>query len=178
MPLGNVRPARKKKSASARRKSADVKPGVKSNREVRPIATADTWPLRLAVLRPGRPLKAAQFPGDDLPGTVHFGAFRDGHLVGIASLFVAELPDHPGEPALQLRGMATAPEVRGQGFGRALVVECLAYAQAQHMKIFWFNARLVALGFYRKLGFKIIGDKFGIPDVGPHFRMWKRLPPA
>ncbi len=151
---------------------------MKSNKEVRPIATAETWPLRLAVLRPNRPPEAAQFPGDDLPDTVHFGAFHDGKLVGIASLFVAELPDHPGEPALQLRGMATAPAVRGQGFGRALVQECLAYARRQHVKIFWFNARLVAIGFYRKLGFKIIGDKFGIPDVGPHYRMWKRLPPA
>jgi GNAT superfamily N-acetyltransferase len=146
--------------------------------EVRSITTAETYPLRLSVLRPNRPLEAAQFPGDDLPDTKHFGAFRDGQLVGIASLFVAEMPEHPGEPALQLRGMATAPEVRGQGFGRALVLECLAHAKSQHVKIFWFNARLVALGFYRKLDFKIIGDKFAIPDVGPHFRMWQRLEPV
>lgn len=143
--------------------------------EVRPISTPETWPLRLAVLRPNRPLEAAQFPGDDLPITKHLGAFRKGELVGIASLFVAEMPGHPGVAALQLRGMATAPEVRRQGIGRALVQACLAHARAQHVEIFWMNARLTAVPFYRKLGFAISGEKFGIPDVGPHFHMWQRL---
>lgn len=143
--------------------------------EVHSITTAETWPLRLSVLRPNRPLAAAEFPGDDLPTTKHFGAFRREELVGIASLFAAEMPEQPGVAAIQLRGMATAPEVRGQGFGRALVLGCLNYGQAQRVQIFWFNARLVALGFYGKLGFELIGDEFEVPDVGPHFRMWRRL---
>lgn len=143
--------------------------------EVRPISTPETYPLRLAVLRPNRPLEAAQFPGDDSPSTKHFGAFRNGALVGIASLFLAEMPGHPGVTALQLRGMAAAPEVRRQGVGRALVQACLAYARGQRVEIFWMNARLAAVPFYRKLGFAISGEKFGIPDVGPHFHMWQRL---
>jgi hypothetical protein len=86
-----------------------------SRATVRPINAAETWPLRQSVLRPGRPLAAAQFPGDDLPTTKHFGAFQGNDLVGIASLFLAEMPEHPGVGALQLRGMATAPTVRGAG---------------------------------------------------------------
>ena len=143
--------------------------------EVRSLTTAETWPLRISVLRPNRPLEAAQFPGDDLPTTKHFGAFRNGQLVGIASLFDVEMPEQPGLAGMQLRGMATAPEVRGQGFGRALVLECVAYAQRQRVQFLWFNARIGAVGFYGKLGFEVIGNQFEIPDVGPHFRMWRRL---
>ena len=140
---------------------------------VRPISAAETWPLRLAVLRPGRPLAAAQFPGDDLPDTKHFGAFQGPALVGIASLFRAEFPERPGVPALQLRGMATAPEVRGAGFGQALVAASVTFSRESRAKIIWCNARTSALGFYAKLGWEISGGEFEVPDVGPHFHMWR-----
>ena len=139
--------------------------------EVRVITAKETWPLRLAVLRPGRPIETAKFPGDDLPTTQHFGAFRDGHLLGIASLYQAELPERPGPRALQLRGMATSPDVRGMGFGRALARACMAFTRENGVELLWCNARVGAVGFYRKLGFEIVGTEFEIPDVGPHFRM-------
>ncbi|MSU59151.1 MAG: GNAT family N-acetyltransferase [Pedosphaera sp.] len=143
--------------------------------EIRIINATETLPLRSAVLRPGRPLAAAQFTGDKLPTTKHFGAFRDGQLLGIASIFLAEMPEHTGLAALQLRGMATAPEVRGAGFGRALVVACVAIARENGAEILWCNARIPAVGFYQKLSWEIIGEEFDIPDVGPHFRMWRPL---
>jgi GNAT superfamily N-acetyltransferase len=143
--------------------------------EVRAITASETWPLRLAVLRPGRPLPAAQFAGDELPSTKHFGAFQGSALVGITSLFLADMPENPGLSALQLRGMATAPEVRGAGFGRALVAACLACGRESGMKLIWCNARTSAVGFYSKLSWEIAGAEFDIPDVGPHFRMWRRV---
>jgi len=144
--------------------------------EVRTITAAETWPLRLAVLRPGHPLPAAQFPGDDLPSTRHFGAFRSSDLVGIVSLFLVEMPEQPGVGALQLRGMATVPEVRGAGFGRALVAASVVFARQNGVKLIWCNARTSAEEFYRKLGWEILGEEFDIPDVGPHFRMWRWVP--
>lgn len=140
---------------------------------VRPITAAATWPLRLSVLRPGRPAAAAQFPGDDLSSTKHFGAFQGDELVGIASLFPAEMPEHPGVSAWQLRGMATAPSVRGAGFGRALLAACVAFASASGKQLIWCNARTSAIKFYRKLGWEILGEEFDVPDVGPHFHMWR-----
>jgi GNAT superfamily N-acetyltransferase len=150
----------------------------KTSREaaaVRTITAVETWPLRLAVLRPGRPIESAQFPGDDLQTTRHFGAFRDARLLGIASLYLAEMPEQPGLPAFQLRGMATAPETRGLGLGRALVYACIGFVRENGAQLLWCNARIGAAGFYRKLGFEIIGGEFEIPDVGPHFRMVLRL---
>jgi GNAT superfamily N-acetyltransferase len=148
---------------------------MQSGIEVRLISSAETLPLRLAVLRPGRPRESAMFPGDDAPDTKHFGAFREGKLLSIASLYGADLPDKPGLSAWQLRGMATAEEARNSGLGRALVHACTAYAREKHAQLLWCNARIVALGFYRKLGFDTIGPQFDVPDVGPHFRMWLGL---
>ncbi len=143
--------------------------------DVRVISAVETLPLRQTVLRPGRSVAASQFPGDDAPATRHYGAFRAGQLLGIASLYLAELPEQPGVTAWQLRGMATAPEARGMGFGRALVFACIAFARENGARLLWCNARTTAAGFYRKLGFETLGEEFEIPDVGPHFRMILRL---
>jgi GNAT superfamily N-acetyltransferase len=97
--------------------------------EVRPIPAAETIPLRHSVLRPGRPIEEASFPGDDLPTTAHFGAWKNGELLCIASLFLARFPDQPGVIAFQLRGMATAPQARGLGLGTAIVNACLKFAR-------------------------------------------------
>ena len=139
--------------------------------EVRQVSAAETVPLRHAVLRPGRPVETALFAGDDLPSTKHFGAFRNGQLLCIASLFQAELPEEPGVAAIQLRGMATAPEVQRTGLGRALVIGCVAFAREKGVRLLWCNARTYAAGFYTKMGFEIVGKEFDIPDVGPHYRM-------
>jgi predicted GNAT family N-acyltransferase len=139
--------------------------------EVRQISAAETVPLRHAVLRPDRPVKTALFAGDDLPSTTHFGAFRNGQLLCIASLFEAELPEEPGVAAIQLRGMATAADSQRTGLGRALVLGCVAFAREKRARLLWCNARVYASGFYSKLGFEIVGEVFDIPDVGPHYRM-------
>jgi GNAT superfamily N-acetyltransferase len=139
--------------------------------DVRQITAAETVPLRHAVLRPGRPLETALFQGDDLPSTAHFGAFRNGQLLCIASLFEAYLPEEPGVPAIQLRGMATAPEAQRTGLGRELVRGCVEFAREKGARLLWCNARTCASGFYSKLGFEIVGKEFDIPDVGPHYRM-------
>ena len=145
--------------------------------EIRVISIADALPLRLSVLRPGRPIESAHFSGDEVSETRHFGAFAGGHLRGIASVFFVKCPEQPGVPAFQIRGMATTPEMRGTGLGRALVNACIAYGRAQHADLIWCNARKLAVGFYQKLGFTILGQEFEIPDVGPHFRMCFPLQP-
>src|SRR5260370_1695242 len=104
---------------------------------IRKISAAETLPLRLSILRPGRPIESAHFPSDDAPDTRHFGAFQRGQLQGIASLFRGQCPEPPGVPAFQIRGMATAPEIRGTGLGRALAKACVSYAREQHAGLTW-----------------------------------------
>lgn len=143
--------------------------------KVRQITATEIIPLRHAVLRPGRPVETARFHGDDLPSTKHFGAFREEQLLCIASLLQAELPEESNIPALQLRGMATDSAAQGTGLGRALVLACADFARQQGARVLWCNARVSASGFYRKLGFEVVGSEFDIAGVGPHYRMKLRL---
>lgn len=78
----------------------------------------------------------------------------------------------------RLRGMATGPGARGQGFGSALLTACLDHAAAAGGAEVWCNARRAAMGFYRRAGFEVIGDEFEVEDIGPHVVMARAVPPA
>lgn len=81
--------------------------------------------------------------------------------------------DRPGGPAggWRLRGMATAADVRGTGFGAALLAACIEHVAASGGGELWCNARQVAIGFYRRAGFEVVSDEFDIPRIGPHVVM-------
>lgn len=144
--------------------------------EVRPITAAETIAVRWPILRPGFPRETAIFEGDDAPQTCHFGSFLDGQLCGVASIYLVTLPERPAvENAWQLRGMATLPEVRGTGAGRALLTACEDAARSRGAAFIWCNARVSASEFYRKHGWDILGEEFDIPTVGPHYRMMRKL---
>lgn len=141
--------------------------------KIRTITAAETLDLRHAILRAGLPHETANFPGDDAPSSRHFGAFRDGLLVGVATMHYVPLldqPDHEGS-AFQVRGMATAEEVRGLGVGSALLAACIAEARRTGANWIWCNARTPAAGFYGRHGFEVQGGVFDIPTAGPHVRM-------
>jgi GNAT superfamily N-acetyltransferase len=144
-------------------------------------ATADeVRPLRLAVLRPGRPPEAAIWEGDGEPTARHYVAERGGRVIGIASVLERRFPG-PGAPggdpvpagfasSWQLRGMASDPSARGCGVGRR-VLDLVHEDVAAPM---WCNARTTAAGFYRKAGWIEVGGTFDTPGIGPHVRMvWR-----
>jgi predicted GNAT family N-acyltransferase len=144
----------------------------------RSISAQEVLPLRLEVLRPGRPPETAIFAGDDLPTTTHWGAFTpQGELVAIATLMEGSpKPDKSAEggtgaaPGWQLRGMASSPSVRGQGYGAAVLQAVVDHVKARN-GLLWCNARESAVGFYLGFGFKTEGKIFDIAGVGPHYVM-------
>jgi len=145
--------------------------------EIRPISAEETLDLRHAILRAGRPRETAIFAGDDAQASRHFGAFRDGQLIGVATMHYVPLldqPDHEGS-AFQLRGMATAEEARGHGVGSALLTACVEEAKRAGANWIWCNARTPAAGFYSRQGFKVQGGIFDIPTAGPHYRMLRAI---
>lgn len=146
--------------------------------KTRAITAAETLPLRLEVLRPGKPPESAVFAGDELPTTTHWGACDDdGRIQAIATLMRSPKPG-TSHPAWQLRGMASSPRVRGQGYGAAVLRAVIRYvASEQPGAMLWCNARVAALGFYRAHGFEPEGPEFEIAGVGPHFLMWRGVPP-
>lgn len=123
-------------------------------------------PLRHRVLREGRPPEDAIFEGDDAPTTRHFLVQWTDQVVAVATVMQAPFPDGDG-PALQLRGMAVAPEHQGKGLG-AQLVQGIAQAVGEPM---WCNARMSALPFYEKQGWQGTGDTFEVERIGAHRRM-------
>ena len=143
---------------------------------IRAITAGETVAIRWPVLRPGFARETAVFDGDDAAATMHFGAFDGERIAGVASIYLAPFPAQPEvSPTFQLRGMATLPEVRGAGFGKALLAACVAAAREKGAALLWCNARKGAADFYAKNGWQIVGAEFDIPTVGPHFRMFLKL---
>jgi predicted GNAT family N-acyltransferase len=135
---------------------------------IRTVAADDVRPLRHRVLRPSQAFEETVYPGDD--AGVHLGAFAGDDLVGIASLY---REDRSGGPAggWRLRGMATDAGVRGAGFGAALLAGCLDHVTEAGGSELWCNARMAAVGFYRRAGFEVVSDEFDVPGIGPHVVM-------
>ena len=131
--------------------------------------------VRHRILRPNQPPEACIYPNDDAPDTGHFGAFQDGALVGIASVFHETLPQDPELADWRIRGMATEAAVRGKGYGGLLVEEVIAYVASQNGKGIWCNARTGVMGFYDKYGFAPQGKEFELPGIGPHYLMIRSI---
>ena len=136
------------------------------------LTAAQTHPLRLAVLRSDTPSTAVTFAEDDLPGTVHLGV-RDGDKIVAVSTWVPR-PYHD-EPAVQLRGMATAPHLQGHGLGALLLEAGCAHAVST-TSLVWARARDTALDFYVRHGFVVDGDGFIDEHTAkPHHLIHRRL---
>ena len=141
--------------------------------ELRPARMEEVIDLRHVVLREGLPRSEAIFPGDELPTSRHYAAFHDGRTVCCVTLHASQWE---GEPAWQLRGMATSDDFRGRGIGKTLMGMLEADVRANSpVHLLWCNARVPAARFYQEQGWTIRSDVFEIPTAGPHYRMSKRL---
>jgi GNAT superfamily N-acetyltransferase len=149
----------------------------------RPARTAvvpveEIFALRWAVLRTGMPREAAVYPEDARDDTFHIAAYDEqGAVRGCATFFPDPSPAFgPGFPqpgadllAYRFRGMASAPEVRGQGFGAGALKAGLAECAARGALIVWCNGRTSATGFYESQGFTAVGEEFVLEPSGPHY---------
>ncbi len=140
---------------------------------IKKIAYLDTFPIRSAVLRQGKPIETCFFLGDDADDTTHFGLFVDNNLIGVASVFKVNNENFDKNNQFQLRGMAVLSEYQGLGFGNVVLEEVCKFVEAEKAEILWFNAREKALKFYQNHGFSVLGNSFEIPEIGTHFVMFK-----
>lgn len=149
---------------------------------VQQVAAPVVRPLRAQVLRPGQPPDALVYDGDGHPLALHAAAYDGARLAGIATIYPEPPPEtlHGTIPAaafasgaaFRLRGMATHPDLRQRGLGRALLEACFAHARDHGAAYLWCNARLTAVKFYERLGMATVGHEFDIPGIGPHYVMW------
>ena len=99
-------------------------------------------------------------------------AERDGEPVG--SVFVVKA----AERTAQLRLLLIEPQVRGQGLGRRLVEECIAFSRKSGYRklILWTHDNLTAArAIYAKLGFRLTKSErhthFGVPVIGEYWEL-------
>lgn len=141
------------------------------------ISASDTYHIRHKVLAPHLPLEAIKFAGDDDEDlSFHLGAFIDSQLVSVASFFYEKHPQFSDLHQYQLRGMATLPEFERKGLSSELLRVAFPIIRQNFCTLLWCNARKNAVGFYEKVGFlKTDGAEFEIPNIGPHYLMYKKL---
>ena len=129
--------------------------------EVRNISWKETIPLRHSVLWPTKPVEYCHVEGDD--EALHFGAFIDGELACVASVFMAS-------GKARLRKFATKAECQNQGLGSHMLAFILKALKDTNTTTFWCDARESAIGFYQRFGMQPHGERFYKADV-PYFKM-------
>jgi GNAT superfamily N-acetyltransferase len=143
--------------------------GVRAAVRTAVVPVAEIFALRWAVLRTGMPREAAVYPQDALETAFHIAAYDDqGAVRGCVTFFPDPLPGDPA-PAHRFRGMGTAPEVRGAGFGMAALRAGLRECAARGARLVWCNGRVSAAGFYEHAGFTAVGERFELPPSGAHY---------
>ncbi len=95
-------------------------------------------------------------------------AFEDEQMLGCCML----VEEQPG--TVRLRQMAVLNDLQGKGIGRALMNFAENIARDRGYRIVRMHARSHAVGFYEKVGYRILGDQF-VEVTIPHYVMEKKL---
>lgn len=142
---------------------------------IKEISSLETYTVRHPVLREGRPIEDCRFDRDDLPTTFHLGLFYAGKLVGVASYMKNDHALFSNENQYQLRGMAILKTYQGKQLGDALFKQGETLLKEKNVSLLWFNAREVAVNFYKRNDSEIIGEPFEIKGIGTHYVMFKSI---
>lgn len=94
-------------------------------------------------------------------------------MIGVSSFFKNHHPSISKENQYQLRGMAILKEHQGKGIGNIILNYGEKFLKEKNIDIIWCNAREVAINFYKRNGYIIIGEPFTIKDIGLHYVMYK-----
>ncbi|WP_458119266.1 GNAT family N-acetyltransferase [Paenibacillus sp. Z6-24] len=121
-------------------------------------------------------LSYAVFPDEDVldavieqyrtePELRLYGYLEDGAWIGVIGCAQdQEMPD-----ALRVRHMAIAPDERGLGYGRGIILKLLAMEKPAMLMA---DADAEGAEFYRNIGFSVIGtgeNAFGAADASEQF---------
>jgi GNAT superfamily N-acetyltransferase len=81
---------------------------------------------------------------------------------------------HPEEPHWYLAVIGSDPDVRGQGYGQALMRSRLDRCDAEHAPAYLESSNPVNVPYYQQFGFEVTGE-IVLPDGGPSlWPMWRR----
>jgi predicted GNAT family N-acyltransferase len=141
--------------------------------EIEQISPIETYKLRLEVLKTCEQYQY-KYQGDFDKSTIHFAAFKNNDNIGIVSLMENKNVLLKGKQ-VQLRGMAVSKIQQSKGVGKLLITKIISEGKKRKAAIVWCNARENVVAFYKKQGFKILGERFFIENVCYHYLMYKQL---
>ncbi len=124
--------------------------------------------LRNEILRKPLGLKIEQEETEKEKNEILIGAFEEDKMLGCCMLV------NEGNKNCRLRQMAVLNTLQGKGIGRAMMVFAENIARDRGFKKITMHARKTALGFYERLGYKVIGEEFKELSI-PHYIMEKNL---
>lgn len=143
--------------------------------EIVNINAEEIRPLRHTELRQGKDFSSSSYLRDNDKETFHL-ACRINRKIITCATFYPEITDKKvSKNPYRLRGMATHVDFRRKGYAAELMSRSFEVLKEKGCDLLWCNARLVAISFYKSLGFKIIGDIFDIKEIGPHYYMYKEI---
>jgi ribosomal protein S18 acetylase RimI-like enzyme len=118
-------------------------------------------------------------PWGQAPGTekddkeaqaLHYALFSNKRIAGVLRVDKTDLPH-----TLQFRFMAVSQKYQGLGFGELLMLHAEQEAKMLHTERILLHAREIALGFYEKLGYRIVSKSHLLFGEIQHFLMEKHL---
>ena len=143
--------------------------------DIKVVAAKDIRPLRNLVLRPNLPIETTYYDLDNDIETFHLASIMDNTIISIGTFYPENDIELQTKNGYRLRGMATDPKFRRKSAATKLMKKSFVLLKEKKCDILWCNARLVAIEFYKSLGFKITGKIFDIPSIGPHYKMYKSV---
>ena len=124
--------------------------------------------LRYEILR--KPL-GLQFSKDELDqekDEILIGAVEDEKILGCCMVVKTD------NKTCRLRQMAVINKLQGKGIGKALMVFAENLARDRGFKNLTMHARKSAVGFYERLGYRVVGEEFQEVTIS-HYVMEKEL---
>jgi predicted GNAT family N-acyltransferase len=134
-----------------------------------------TYELRHKVLWQHKTFDQCSLDIDELETTFHVGVEYEGKIVAVGTFLKQRNQNFPQANQYRLRAMASSPDVRGKGFGKLVIDFAKNKLKEMSIDLLWCDARLIAVDFYKKQGFKIKGEQYDIPIIGPHYLMYLEL---
>jgi len=142
---------------------------------IRKVDAERIRPLRHSELRKGQDFSTTSYLKDYEINTFHMACIVDDKPVTCATFYPEKSTKIKTENAYRLRGMATDSRFTRKGYASNLMAESFKELKKRDCNMVWCNARLVAVDFYKSVGFKITGELFDIAGIGPHYYMYKEI---
>ena len=139
------------------------------------VSTSELQELRQLVLWPHLTVEECIIEPDEIDSTYQIVVKDEGNVVCCGTFLVETKAQFNFANQYRLRAMGTHPDYRKKGLGKLLIDFAKEQLKQNGVELIWCDARIVATGFYQKQGFKIIGEQYEVPVIGPHYLMYIEL---